>query len=274
MRRWDCLTKLKNRLEYKIDQFGGEGTDMKLKNKTAIITGGSNGLGKATAFLFSKEGANVVIADMDENAGQNVVHEIKKNGGNAIFVKVDVSNPDSVASLIESSVKEFGKVHILINNAGIVADARLVKMDMDQWQKVIDVNLKGVFICAQAVSKVLIDQGLGGAILNTSSVVGLYGNFGQSNYVASKAGVIGMTKTWARELGKHNIRVNAVAPGFMETEIIKSMPEKVINLMKEKTLLGRLGKPDDIANAFLYLASDEGSYVTGTVLSVDGGIII
>jgi 3-oxoacyl-[acyl-carrier protein] reductase len=247
---------------------------MKLKNKTAIITGGSNGLGKATAFLFSIEGANVVIADMDEKAGQSVVNEIKANGNNALFVKVDVSNPDSVANLIESALKEFGKIHILINNAGIVSDARLVKMDIDQWQKVIDVNLKGVFICAQAVSKVLIDQGEGGSILNTSSVVGLYGNFGQSNYVASKAGVIGMTKTWAKELGKYNIRVNAVAPGFMETEIIKSMPEKVINLMKEKTLLQRLGKPDDIANAFLYLASDEGSYVTGTVLSVDGGIII
>ena len=246
---------------------------MKLKNKTAIITGGSNGLGRATALLFAKEGANVVVADMDENAGSKVINDIKNSGGRGLFVKVNVSDQEDVNKLVSAALKEFGKLHILINNAGIVSDGRLVKMELEQWQKVIDVNLKGVFICAQAVSKVLVEQNEGGAIINTSSVVGLYGNFGQSNYVASKAGVIGMTKTWAKELGKYNIRVNAVAPGFMETDIIKSMPEKVINLMKEKTLLGRLGKPDDIANAFLYLASDEGSYVTGAVLSVDGGIV-
>jgi 3-oxoacyl-[acyl-carrier protein] reductase len=246
---------------------------MKLKNKTAIITGGSNGLGKATALLFSREGANVVVADMDENAGIKVIDEIKNSGGRGLFVKVNVSNQEEVNQLVSAALKEFGKLHILINNAGIVSDARLVKMELEQWQKVIDVNLKGVFICAQAVSKVLIEQNEGGAIINTSSVVGLYGNFGQSNYVASKAGVIGMTKTWAKELGKYNIRVNAVAPGFMETDIIKSMPEKVIGLMKEKTILGRLGKPEDIANAFLYLASDEGNYITATVLSVDGGIV-
>jgi 3-oxoacyl-[acyl-carrier protein] reductase len=246
---------------------------MKLKNKTAIITGGSNGLGKATALLFSREGANVVVADMDENAGIKVIDEIKNSGGRGLFLKVNVSNQEEVNQLVSAALKEFGKLHILINNAGIVSDARLVKMELEQWQKVIDVNLKGVFICAQAVSKVLIEQNEGGAIINTSSVVGLYGNFGQSNYVASKAGVIGMTKTWAKELGKYNIRVNAVAPGFMETDIIKSMPEKVIGLMKEKTILGRLGKPEDIANAFLYLASDEGNYITATVLSVDGGIV-
>lgn len=246
---------------------------MKLKNKTAIITGGANGLGRATALLFAKEGANVVVADMDENAGSKVINDIKNSGGRGLFVKVNVSDQEDVNKLVSAALKEFGKLHILINNAGIVSDGRLVKMELEQWQKVIDVNLKGVFICAQAVSKVLVEQNEGGAIINTSSVVGLYGNFGQSNYVASKAGVIGMTKTWAKELGKYNIRVNAVAPGFMETDIIKSMPEKVINLMKEKTLLGRLGKPDDIANAFLYLASDDGSYVTGAVLSVDGGIV-
>ena len=246
---------------------------MKLKNKTAIITGGANGLGRATALLFAKEGANVVVADMDENAGSKVINDIKNSGGRGLFVKVNVSDQQEVNNLVSAALKEFGKLHILINNAGIVSDGRLVKMELEQWQKVIDVNLKGVFICAQAVSKVLVEQNEGGAIINTSSVVGLYGNFGQSNYVASKAGVIGMTKTWAKELGKYNIRVNAVAPGFMETDIIKSMPEKVINLMKDKTLLGRLGKPDDIANAFLYLASDEGSYVTGAVLSVDGGIV-
>ena len=244
-----------------------------LKGKKVLLTGGASGIGKIMGRLALERGAELIIWDIN-SAG---IEETKKEFsvlGKVHGHTVDISSAEQVKAGAGQVKKDIGTVDILINNAGIVSDARLVKMDLDQWQKVIDVNLKGVFICAQAASKVLIDQGEGGAILNTSSVVGLYGNFGQSNYVASKAGVIGMTKTWAKELGKYNIRVNAVAPGFMETEIIKSMPEKVINLMKEKTLLQRLGKPDDIANAFLYLASDEGSYVTGTVLSVDGGIII
>ena len=245
-----------------------------LKDKVAVITGGANGLGKATAFLFSEHGAKVVIVDVNQEAGKKVVTEIIKKGGIAIFEKTDISKSTEVNKMMDNVVEKYGGVDILINNAGILADARLVKMTEEKWDRVININLKGIFLCGQAAAKIMIEKGNGGVILNTSSVVGIYGNFGQSNYVASKAGVIGMTKTWARELGKSNIRVNAVAPGFMKTEIIKDMPEKIINYMIEKTYLKRMGEPEDIANAFLYLASDMGKYVNGTVLSVDGGVVV
>lgn len=244
-----------------------------LQNKVAIVTGGANGLGKATAFKFSEQGAKVVIVDVNQEAGDKVVSEITDNGGVASFAKTDISKSVEVSKMVDGVVAEFGGVDILINNAGILADAQLIKMTEEQWDRVININLKGIFLVGQAVAKVMKEKGNGGVIINTSSVVGLYGNFGQSNYVASKAGVIGMTKTWARELGKAGIRVNAVAPGFMKTEILKDMPQKVIDFMVEKTLLKRMGEPEDIANAFLYLSSDMGKYVTGTVLSVDGGVI-
>ena len=246
---------------------------MRLQNKVALITGAGNGIGKQTALTFSREGAKVVVADINEDAGRKVVDEILQSGGSATFERVNVAETDDVVRMVENSVKTYGKIDILVNNAGIVADARLVKMDLEQWQRVIDINLKGVFLCGQAVAKVMETNESGGVILNASSVVGLYGNFGQSNYVATKAGVIGMTKTWARELGKKGIRVNAVAPGFIATDILQSIPEKVINMMVEKTPLGRMGKPQDIANAYLFLATDEASFITGAVLSVDGGII-
>ncbi len=246
---------------------------MRLQNKVALITGAGNGIGKQTALTFSREGAKVVVADINEDAGRKVVDEILQSGGSAAFEMVNVAETKDVVRMVENSVKTYGKIDILVNNAGIVADARLVKMDLEQWQRVIDINLKGVFLCGQAVAKVMETNQSGGVILNASSVVGLYGNFGQSNYVATKAGVIGMTKTWARELGKKGIRVNAVAPGFIATDILQSIPEKVINMMVEKTPLGRMGKPQDIANAYLFLATDEASFITGAVLSVDGGII-
>ena len=246
---------------------------MRLQNKVALITGAGNGIGKQTALTFSREGAKVVVADINEDAGRKVVDEILQSGGSAAFELVNVAETKDVVRMVENSVKTYGKIDILVNNAGIVADARLVKMDLEQWQRVIDINLKGVFLCGQAVAKVMETNQSGGVILNASSVVGLYGNFGQSNYVAAKAGVIGMTKTWARELGKKGIRVNAVAPGFIATDILQSIPEKVINMMVEKTPLGRMGKPQDIANAYLFLATDEASFITGAVLSVDGGII-
>ncbi len=246
---------------------------MRLQNKVALITGAGNGIGKQTALTFSREGAKVVVADINEDAGRKVVDEILQSGGSAAFELVNVAETKDVVRMVENSVKTYGKIDILVNNAGIVADARLVKMDLEQWQRVIDINLKGVFLCGQAVAKVMETNESGGVILNASSVVGLYGNFGQSNYVATKAGVIGMTKTWARELGKKGIRVNAVAPGFIATDILQSIPEKVINMMVEKTPLGRMGKPQDIANAYLFLATDEASFITGAVLSVDGGII-
>jgi 3-oxoacyl-[acyl-carrier protein] reductase len=248
--------------------------DKLLKDKVAVITGGANGLGKATAFLFSEHGAKVVIVDVNQDAGNKVVDEITNTGGVASFIKTDISKSAEVNKMMENVVSNYGGIDILINNAGILADARLVKMTEEEWDRVININLKGIFLCGQAAAKVMIEKDNGGVILNTSSVVGLYGNFGQSNYVASKAGVIGMTKTWARELGKANIRVNAIAPGFIKTEILKDMPEKIINYMKEKVYLKRMGEPDDIANAFLYLASDMGKYVNSTVLSVDGGVVV
>ncbi len=244
-----------------------------LKDKVAVITGGANGLGKATAILFSEHGAKVVIVDINQEAGDQVVVEITGKGGIACFEKTDISNSAEVNKMMEKVVAKHGGIDILINNAGILADAQLVKMTEEDWDRVIDINLKGIFLCGQATAKVMIEKGNGGVIINTSSVVGIYGNFGQSNYVASKAGVIGLTKTWARELGKYNIRVNAVAPGFIETDIIKDMPEKIINYMKEKVYLKKMGEPEDIANAFLFLASDMGKYVNGTVLSVDGGVV-
>ncbi|NHZ87037.1 MAG: SDR family NAD(P)-dependent oxidoreductase, partial [Planctomycetia bacterium] len=212
-----------------------------LKDRVAVITGGANGLGKATAFLFSEHGAKVVVVDVNKEAGDKVVSEILKNDGIASFIKTDISKSTEVNKMIENVAAKFGGIDILINNAGILADARLVKMTEEEWDRVISINLKGIFLCGQAAAKIMIEKDNGGVILNTSSVVGIYGNFGQSNYVASKAGVIGMTKTWARELGKYNIRVNAVAPGFMKTEIIKDMPEKIINYMKEKVYLKRMG---------------------------------
>lgn len=245
-----------------------------LKNKVAVITGGANGLGKATALLFSEHGATVVIVDVNQEAGDKVVSEITENGSVALFIKTDISKSVEVNKMMESAVAKYGGIDILINNAGILADAQLVKMTEEEWDRVININLKGIFLCGQAAAKAMIEKDKGGVILNTSSVVGIYGNFGQSNYVASKAGVIGMTKTWARELGKSNIRVNAVAPGFIKTEILKDMPEKIINYMQEKVYLKRIGEPDDIANAFLYLASDMGKYVNSTVLAVDGGVVI
>lgn len=245
---------------------------MRLQDKVAIITGAGNGLGRATALRFAAEGAKIVVAELDEDAGRSVVNEILKLGGVANFEPVNVADAEQVQRLVTNTVKQYGRIDILINNAGILADARLVKMGLDQWQRVIDVNLNGVFLCGQAVARVMETQG-SGVILNAASVVGLYGNFGQSNYVAAKAGVIGMTKTWARELGRKGIRVNAVAPGFIATDMIKSIPERVVAMIKERTPLGRMGVPEDIANAYLFLASDEAGFITGAVLSVDGGIV-
>ncbi len=247
---------------------------MRLKKKVAIITGAACGIGRTTALTFSREGAKVVAVDLQQEAGTRLVDEISKTGAESNFEQVDVTDPGHVNTMIENTVKKYGKIDILVNNAGIVMDAQLLKMELQQWQRVIDVNLKGVFLCGQAAARVMAEQDTGGVILNASSVVGLYGNFGQSNYVATKAGVIGMTKTWARELGKKGIRVNAVAPGFIATDIIKAIPEKVLEIVKAKTPLGRMGRPQDIANAYLFLASEEAAFVTGTVLSVDGGLIV
>jgi 3-oxoacyl-[acyl-carrier protein] reductase len=243
-----------------------------LKDKVVIVTGGAGGIGLATARRFAQEGCRVASWDVKDGEAQE---------GGGIFQKVDVTSAASVESAVEDVAARLGAVYVLVNNAGILRDGQLVKykdgalagvMSDEQFDAVIGVNLKGVFTCTRAVVPRMIQSG-GGVILNASSVVGLYGNFGQTNYVATKAGVIGMTKVWARELGKYQIRVNAVAPGFIATEMVKQMPEKILQGMLGHTPLGRMGQPEDIANAYAWLASDQACFITGTVLSVDGGVV-
>ncbi len=250
---------------------------MRMKDKVVLVTGGAAGIGKATAERFAEEGAKVIVCDLAEEAGKQVADSI---GGE--FHKVNVTDRQAVQAWVDAVIAKHGRIDVIVNNAGIVRDGQLVKFKDGQlvgqmpeadFDLVISINLKGVFNCAQAVAPQMIRQG-GGVILNATSVVGLDGNFGQTNYVATKSGVIGMTKVWARELGKYGIRVNAVAPGFTATEILKSMPEKIIEGMKARTPLGRMGEPRDIANAYLFLASDEASFITGEVLRVDGGIVV
>ena len=253
---------------------------MRLSGKVAMITGGAAGIGKATAQVFAREGAKVAICDVSEELGTALVKEL---GPDAHFTKVDVCNRAEVQQWVEGVVAKFGKVDIMINNAGITRDAQFIKMkdgelvkqmSEEAFDSVISVNLKGVFNCSQAVAPFMVKQ-QSGVILNASSVVGLYGNFGQTNYVATKAGVVGMTKVWARELGKFGIRVNAVAPGFIMTEMVAKMPEEVLAGMRAKTPLGRLGEPEDIANTYLWLSTtDEAAYISGTTISVDGGIVL
>ncbi|MBT9156772.1 MAG: 3-oxoacyl-(acyl-carrier-protein) reductase FabG [Firmicutes bacterium] len=246
---------------------------MRLKDKVAIVTGGGRGIGEATAKAFAREGAKVVVADLSQADVERTVAEINEAGGQAIGFVVNVTDRAKVDELVQTATSNFGRLDILVNNAGITADNTLAKMTEAEWDRVIDVNLKGVFNCGQAAAKVMAEQG-GGVILNASSVVGIYGNFGQTNYAATKWGVIGITKSWAKELGRKGIRVNAVAPGFILTPMTDKMPEKVLEMMKDKSPLKSLGYPDDIAAAYLYLASDEARFVTGTVLSVDGGLVL
>lgn len=245
----------------------------RLDGKVAIITGAARGIGKATARLFAREGARVVITDIDADTGQATTEEIRREGGDVIFVPVDVTDPESVQHMVDKTLETYGRIDILVNNAGVLRDRTLLKMTHEDFDFVINVNLRGVFNCTKAVAPVMVEQG-SGVILNASSVVGIYGNFGQTNYVASKAGVIGMTKVWARELGPKGIRVNAVAPGFIRTEMTANLPEKVVEMVIQRTPLRTWGEPEDIAYAYLYLASDEARFVNGIVLNVDGGVVI
>lgn len=245
---------------------------MEFKDKVILITGGAAGIGKSTAKAFADLGGAIVIWDLNVEAGKEFLSELKEDDVPSLFRKVDVTNFEEVGEGIQEIIDNYGKIDVLINNAGITMDKTLKKMDPETWQKVIDVNLTGVFNCTRQAVNHMLEAG-SGVILNASSVVGLYGNFGQTNYVATKSGVIGMTKTWARELGSKGIRVNAVAPGFIATEMVQKMPENVIEHMVSKTPLGRMGKPEDIANAYTFLASDKAAFITGTVISVDGGII-
>ena len=239
---------------------------MKLDGRVAVITGAARGIGAETAKLFREAGATVVSWDVESGADR----------------QVDVTDGKAVDAAVAATVEEHGRIDILVNNAGILRDAQLVKvkdgeivgrMEEAQFDAVISVNLKGIFLCGRAVAPVMIKRGWG-RILNASSVVGLYGNFGQSNYVATKAGVIGLTKVWARELGPKGITVNAVAPGFIATEMVKQMPEQILKSMVERTPVRRMGEPRDVANAYLFLASEEASFINGAVLSVDGGVVV
>ncbi len=245
----------------------------RLTNRVAVITGGASGIGAAACKKFVREGAAVGIWDVNETAGKELELLLLNEGCAARFIKVNTAKFNEVEAATAEVVKQFGKIDILINNAGITRDASLQKMTAEEWQQVMDVNLTGVFNCTKAISSIMIANKYG-RIINTSSIVGLYGNYGQTNYAATKAGVIGMTKTWARELGKYNITVNAVAPGFIATDMIKTIPDKVIEMMKEKVPLKKLGEPEDVANTYAFLASDEGQFISGTVISVDGGLTI
>jgi 3-oxoacyl-[acyl-carrier protein] reductase len=242
-----------------------------LRDKVVVVTGAAAGIGRATARRFAEEGCRVASWDVKESEAQA--------GG--IFQKVDVTNAQSVEAAVADVVGRWGSIYVLVNNAGILRDGQLVKykdgavlgtMSDEQFDSVIGVNLRGVFTCTRAVTPVMI-QGGGGVVLSASSVVGVYGNFGQTNYVASKAGVIGMTRVWARELGRYNIRVNAVAPGFIATDMIRQIPEKAQQALVGHTPLGRMGQPEDVANSYLWLASDGASFVSGTVIGVDGGAV-
>ncbi len=245
----------------------------RLAHKVSIITGAAQGIGLATALKFAREGAVVVVCDVKQSAVDAAVAQCQDTGAQARGYVVDVTQRDMVDGMVKAVLAEFGRIDVLVNNAGITQDARLQKMTLEQFDRVIDVNLRGVFHCAQAVTDAMVAQG-SGVILNASSVVGIYGNFGQTNYAATKFGVIGFTKTWSRELGPKGIRVNAVAPGFVATPILSTMPEKVIEDMVHRVPLKRLGQPEDIANVYAFLASDEAAYVNGAVLEVSGGMTV
>ena len=255
--------------------------DSGLKDKVVIVTGAAAGIGRATAKLFAGEGALVAAWDVVDHEADAITADLRSAGGQGLFRAVNVTDSADVNRAMEEVVAAWGRVDVLVNNAGITRDGLLVKwkegaltgqMSDDQFQSVVDVNLKGPFLCARAVVPHMIRQG-GGVILNASSVVGLYGNFGQTNYVATKSGIIGMTRVWARELGRHKIRVNAVAPGFVATALVKKMPEKVLEAMVAKTPLGRIGEPEDIGYAYVWLASAQANWITGAIFSVDGGFV-
>jgi len=242
---------------------------MRLKNKVALITGGANGIGLATTERFAKEGAKIILWDVSDQ-GNEIADRLKMEGHEIIFKKVSVTNQDEVQKAMTEAQVHFGRIDILINNAGITRDRTLLKMTMQEWDDVISVNLTGVFICTQAVAPIMKEQNYG-RIVSASSNVAIRGNFGQTNYVATKSAIIGMTKVWAMELGRYNITVNCIAPGFITTAMTEAMPEEVRKQTIPHIPLGKWGVPDDIANGYLYLASDEASFVSGICLTIDGG---
>lgn len=260
--------------EYGKGNGSGNGSaNMRLAGKVAIITGAGRGIGQATAVKFGKEGATVIACDINADQAQETAQMVSSGGGEAMGFQVDVRDKPSIARMVEAVVARYGRVDCLVNNAGIVQDATIKNMTDEQFDSVVDINLKGVYNCTKAVVDVMLKQN-SGVILNTSSIVGIYGNFGQTNYAASKFGVIGMVKTWARELGRKGIRANAVCPGFVSTPILAKIPEKVLKALEDRVPLGRLAQPEEIANTFAFLASDEASYINGAVIEVSGGLTL
>jgi 3-oxoacyl-[acyl-carrier protein] reductase len=245
----------------------------RLDKKICLITGAAQGIGLATAVKFAREGATVIVCDVKQAAVDAAVAQCQAEGATAAGLVMDVTQREMVDAVVAQVKARFGRIDVLVNNAGITQDARLQKMTLEQFDRVIDVNLRGVFHCAQAVADTMTAQG-SGVILNASSVVGIYGNFGQTNYAATKFGVIGFTKTWSRELGPKGVRVNAVAPGFIATPILNTIPDKVIAEMEHRVPLRRLGQPEEIANVYAFLASDEASYINGAVIEVSGGMSV
>ena len=246
---------------------------MRLKSKVAIVTGAGQGIGAATARRFVHDGAIVAVCDMNRDAVSETVRACREAGGIAQGFHIDVSDRGAVDGMVAQVLDQYRRIDILVNNAGITRDARLQKMTLQQFDDVIDVNLRGVFHATQAVVGVMAEQG-SGVILNASSVVGIYGNYGQTNYAAAKFGVIGFTKTWSRELGPKGIRVNAVAPGFIDTPILSTVPAEVMDRMREQVPLRRLGKPEEIASIYAFLASDDASYINGAVIEASGGMTL
>jgi 3-oxoacyl-[acyl-carrier protein] reductase len=244
---------------------------MRLKDKIAIVTGGARGIGKATVERFCEEGSKVIIWDLLD-AGSETAQEMQEKGYSVDFIKLAVTDPSAIEEATQEIIQKYGKIDILVNNAGITRDKSLLKMSHLEWQQVIDVNLTGVFNCTKAVVPHMVEKKYG-RIICTSSVVGITGNFGQTNYVATKAAIIGMVKTWAKEFGKHNITANAVAPGFIKTDMTDMIPEEVRLQAIADIPAKRMGLPVDIANAYLFLASDEASYINGHCISVNGGVI-
>ncbi len=248
---------------------------MKLDGKVCVITGGGSGIGRAAVELFLKEGATVVACDIDRESLRRLEDELSSYGDRLLVREVDVRDFESVEKVVDEIFERFGRIDVLVNNAGVTRDALLEKMTEEDWDFVVDVNLKGVFNMTRAVYPYMLERGEG-SVINTSSIVGVFGNIGQTNYAASKAGIIGMTKTWAKEFARKgaNIRVNAVAPGFIMTPMVEKVPEKILEKFRERIPLKRFGKPEEVARLYLFLASDDSSYITGQVIGIDGGLVL
>jgi 3-oxoacyl-[acyl-carrier protein] reductase len=246
---------------------------MRLKDKVALITGGARGIGQAIAMTFAREGADIVVADVNLEIAQKTALEIEGLGRKALALEMDVTSYEKVEEGINKILDKMGKVDILVNNAGITKDNLVLRMSQAEWDAVINVNLKGTFNCIKAVSRSMVKQ-RSGRIISIASIIGLMGNPGQANYAASKAGIIALTKTIAKELASRNINANAVAPGFIQTEMTAKLPEDIKKKMLEAIPLAKLGTPQDVANVCLFLACDESSYITGQTITIDGGMVM